>query len=115
VVEHVSDLGLFARRTAEMVKPGGLLVAATINRTLKSFALAIVAAEYVLGWLPRGTHRWEKLVTPDELERALEGGGLRALAGSGVLYNPLAGAWQLSDDMDVNYMMVAERPAADAR
>jgi 2-polyprenyl-6-hydroxyphenyl methylase / 3-demethylubiquinone-9 3-methyltransferase len=115
VVEHVSDLGLFARRAAEMVKPGGLLVAATINRTLKSFALAVVAAEYVLGWLPRGTHRWEKLVTPDELERALEGGGLRALAGTGVLYNPLAGTWQLSDDMDVNYMMVAERPAADAR
>jgi 2-polyprenyl-6-hydroxyphenyl methylase / 3-demethylubiquinone-9 3-methyltransferase len=115
VVEHVADLGLFARRAAEMVKPGGLLVAATINRTLKSFALAIVAAEYVLGWLPRGTHRWEKLVTPDELERALEGGGLRALAGTGVLYNPLAGAWQLSDDMDVNYMMVAERPTADAR
>jgi 2-polyprenyl-6-hydroxyphenyl methylase / 3-demethylubiquinone-9 3-methyltransferase len=115
VVEHVADLGLFARRSAEMVKPGGLLVAATINRTLKSFALAIVAAEYVLGWLPRGTHRWEKLVTPDELERALESGGLRALAGSGVLYNPLAGAWQLSDDMEVNYMMVAERPAADAR
>src|SRR5262245_47628239 len=114
VVEHVSDLGLFARRAAEMVKPGGLLVAATINRTLKSFALAIVAAEYVLGWLPRGTHRWEKLVTPDELERALEGGGLRALAGAGVLYNPLAGAWQLSDDMDVNYMMVAARPAPDA-
>jgi 2-polyprenyl-6-hydroxyphenyl methylase/3-demethylubiquinone-9 3-methyltransferase len=115
VVEHVADLGLFARRAAEMVKPGGLLIAATINRTLKSFALAIVAAEYVLGWLPRGTHRWDKLVTPDELERALEGGGLRALAGTGVLYNPLAGAWQLSDDMDVNYMMVAERPAVDAR
>jgi 2-polyprenyl-6-hydroxyphenyl methylase/3-demethylubiquinone-9 3-methyltransferase len=115
VVEHVADLGLFARRAAEMVKPGGLLIAATINRTLKSFALAIVAAEYVLGWLPRGTHRWDKLVTPDELERALEGGGLRALAGTGVLYNPLAGAWQLSDDMDVNYMMVVERPAVDAR
>jgi 2-polyprenyl-6-hydroxyphenyl methylase / 3-demethylubiquinone-9 3-methyltransferase len=114
VVEHVADLGLFVRRAGEMVKPGGLMVAATINRTLKSFALAIVAAEYVLGWLPRGTHRWEKLVTPEELERAMEGGGLRAMAGAGVIYNPLAGAWQLSDDMDVNYMMVAERPAQDA-
>jgi 2-polyprenyl-6-hydroxyphenyl methylase/3-demethylubiquinone-9 3-methyltransferase len=111
VVEHVADLGLFVRRAAEMVQPGGLMIAATINRTAKSFALVIVAAEYLLGWLPRGTHRWDKLVAPDELERAMEGGGLRALDGAGVIYNPLADAWQLSDDMDVNYMMVAERPA----
>ena len=114
VVEHVADRGLFVRRAAEMVKPGGLMIAATINRTLKSFALAIVAAEYVLGWLPRGTHRWDKLVTPDELERAMEAGGLHAVDGTGVIYNPLADRWQLSGDMDVNYMMTAERPAQDS-
>src|SRR4029077_12633980 len=71
VVEHVADLGLFVERCAEMVKPGGLMITATLNRTLKSFALAIVGAEYVLRWLPRGTHRWDKFVTPNELEAAL--------------------------------------------
>jgi 2-polyprenyl-6-hydroxyphenyl methylase / 3-demethylubiquinone-9 3-methyltransferase len=111
VVEHVADRDLFVRRAAEMVKPGGLMIAATINRTMKSFALAIVAAEYVLGWLPRGTHQWDKLVTPEELERAMEGGNLRATHGTGVMFNPLADEWRLSDDMDVNYMMTAERPA----
>ena len=111
VVEHVADRDLFVRRAAEMVKPGGLMIAATINRTMKSFALAIVAAEYVLGWLPRGTHQWDKLVTPEELERAMEGGGLHAIGGTGVMFNPLADEWRLSDDMDVNYMMTAERPA----
>lgn len=111
VVEHVADLDLFVRRAAEMVRPGGLMIAATINRTLKSFTLAIVAAEYVLGWLPRGTHRWDKLVTPAELERAFEGGGLRATGGTGVVYDPLRGEWRRADDMDVNYMMTAARPA----
>src|SRR6185295_14590029 len=72
VVEHVADMKLFVARCAEMVKPGGLMIAATINRTLKSFALAIVGAEYVLRWLPRGTHQWDKFVTPDELEIAME-------------------------------------------
>jgi 2-polyprenyl-6-hydroxyphenyl methylase/3-demethylubiquinone-9 3-methyltransferase len=110
VVEHVADRDLFVRRAAEMVQPGGLMLAATINRTLKSFALAIVAAEYVLGWLPRGTHRWDKLVTPEELERAMEAGGLQPVDGTGVMYDPFAGLWRRSDDMDVNYMMVAERP-----
>ena len=72
VVEHVADVALFVERCAEMVKPGGLMIAATLNRTLKSFALAIVGAEYVLRWLPRGTHQWDKFVTPNELEIALE-------------------------------------------
>ncbi|MBX6425802.1 MAG: bifunctional 2-polyprenyl-6-hydroxyphenol methylase/3-demethylubiquinol 3-O-methyltransferase UbiG [Variibacter sp.] len=111
VVEHVTDLDLFIHRAAATVKPGGLMIAATINRTLKSFALAIVAAEYVLGWVPRGTHRWDRLVTPDELERAFEGGGLETIDGVGVVFDPFAGAWRRSDDMDVNYMMAARRPA----
>jgi 2-polyprenyl-6-hydroxyphenyl methylase/3-demethylubiquinone-9 3-methyltransferase len=112
VVEHVADVDLFVRRCAEMVKPGGLMIAATINRTLKSFALAIVGAEYVLRWLPRGTHRWDKFVTPDELEAAMRAAGLRAIDESGVIYNLLADRWQLSSDMDVNYMLTAEKPAA---
>src|SRR5436305_3983992 len=109
VVEHVADLSLFVRRCAEMVKPGGLMIAATLNRTFKSFALAIVGAEYVLRWLPRGTHRWDKFVTPDELEIALELGGLRVIEQTGVIYNLLADRWRLSRDLDVNYMVLAER------
>jgi 2-polyprenyl-6-hydroxyphenyl methylase / 3-demethylubiquinone-9 3-methyltransferase len=112
VVEHVADVGLFVRRAAEMVRPGGLMVAATINRTMKSFALAIVAAEYILGWLPRGTHSWDKLVTPDELDGAMAQGGLDVTHSTGVIYDLFADAWRLSDDMDVNYMMAAVRPAA---
>lgn len=111
VVEHVADVGLFMNRCAEMVKPGGLMVTATLNRTLKSFALAIVGAEYVLRWLPRGTHQWDKFVTPEELENALERGRLRRVGETGVIYNLLADKWQLSSDMDVNYMVTAEKPA----
>jgi 2-polyprenyl-6-hydroxyphenyl methylase/3-demethylubiquinone-9 3-methyltransferase len=110
VVEHVADLGLFVKRCAEMVKPGGLMVVATLNRTLKSFAFAIVGAEYVLRWLPRGTHQWDKFVTPDELEDTLAASGLTVIEDAGVIYNLFADRWQLSDDMDVNYMLVAEKP-----
>jgi 2-polyprenyl-6-hydroxyphenyl methylase/3-demethylubiquinone-9 3-methyltransferase len=109
VVEHVIDVGAFVATCASMVKPGGLMIAATLNRTLKSFALAIVGAEYVLRWLPRGTHQWDKFVTPDELERAFEHAGLQVIGERGVIYNPFADRWQLSSDMDVNYMLVAER------
>ncbi|HVG50963.1 MAG TPA: bifunctional 2-polyprenyl-6-hydroxyphenol methylase/3-demethylubiquinol 3-O-methyltransferase UbiG [Xanthobacteraceae bacterium] len=109
VVEHVADVELFIKRCAEMVKPGGLMIVATLNRTLKSFALAIVGAEYVLGWLPRGTHQWDKFVTPNELEIALELAGLRLTGETGVMYNLLADRWQITSDMDVNYMVTAER------
>ncbi len=111
VVEHVADLAAFVRCCAGMVVPGGLMVTATLNRTLKSFALAIVGAEYVLRWLPRGTHRWDKFVTPNELEAVLERGGLRVFDQRGVVYNILLDTWQLADDMDVNYMMSARRSA----
>jgi len=109
VVEHVADVGLFVARCAAMVKPDGFIVVATINRTLKSFALAIVGAEYVLRWLPRGTHRWERFVTPGELGIAFEKAGLRVAGTAGVVYRPLADRWQLSSDTDVNYMMTAEK------
>ena len=111
VVEHVTDLGLFVKQCAELVKPGGMLIAATINRTLKSFALAIIGAEYVLRWLPRGTHRWDKFVTPNELTAALERGGLCVVDETGVIYNPLADRWQAASDMDVNYLMAAQKPS----
>ena len=111
VVEHVADLSLFVAQCAQLVKQGGILVVATINRTLKSFALAIVGAEYLLRWLPRGTHRWDKLVTPEELAAAIEEGGLIVSQQTGVIYNLLADRWQLSSDMDVNYMMSAQKPS----
>ena len=111
VVEHVADVNLFVELTGAMVKPGGLMIAATLNRTIKSFALAIVGAEYVLRWLPRGTHQWDKFVTPNELEIALDRAGLSLLDETGVVYNPLADRWRLGADMDVNYMVAAERPA----
>jgi 2-polyprenyl-6-hydroxyphenyl methylase / 3-demethylubiquinone-9 3-methyltransferase len=113
VVEHVADVGLFVRCCSEMVKPGGLMIAATLNRTLKSFALAIVGAEYVLRWLPRGTHRWDKFVLPGELEGAMARAGLRVIDATGIIYNPLVDQWRLSADMDVNYMLTAEKPQAD--
>jgi 2-polyprenyl-6-hydroxyphenyl methylase / 3-demethylubiquinone-9 3-methyltransferase len=112
VVEHVTDVGAFIAHTAALVKPGGLLFVATLNRTAKSFALAIVGAEYILRWLPRGTHRWDKFVTPDELAVAIEGGGLRVAGETGVVYNLLSDRWQLSRDTDVNYMVVAEKPTS---
>jgi 2-polyprenyl-6-hydroxyphenyl methylase/3-demethylubiquinone-9 3-methyltransferase len=113
VVEHVADVGLFVRCCADMTKPGGLMVAATLNRTLKSFALAIVGAEYVLRWLPRGTHRWDKFVAPSELESAMVRAGLRVIGETGIIYNPLTDQWRLSSDMDVNYMLAAGKARAD--
>jgi 2-polyprenyl-6-hydroxyphenyl methylase/3-demethylubiquinone-9 3-methyltransferase len=110
VVEHVADLDLFIRCTAEAVKPGGLLVVTTINRTLKSFALAIVGAEYVLRWLPVGTHRWDKFVTPEELDAAIKPTGLEVVEENGIMYDLLHDRWSASSDMDVNYMIAAERP-----
>jgi 2-polyprenyl-6-hydroxyphenyl methylase/3-demethylubiquinone-9 3-methyltransferase len=109
IIEHVADVELFVSRCAQMVKPGGFLIIATLNRTLKSFALAIVGAEYVLGWLPRGTHKWDKFVTPNEAEIALEMAEMRVSDETGVMYHLLADRWQLTSDMDVNYMVLAER------
>jgi 2-polyprenyl-6-hydroxyphenyl methylase/3-demethylubiquinone-9 3-methyltransferase len=108
VVEHVVDVGAFLDRCALLMKPGGLMVVSTLNRNWKSFALGIVAAEYVLRWLPRGTHQWDKFVTPEELTQYLSRNKLTITEQSGVTYNPLADRWGLSPDMDVNYMVIAE-------
>jgi 2-polyprenyl-6-hydroxyphenyl methylase/3-demethylubiquinone-9 3-methyltransferase len=109
VVEHVVDPGAFVATVCSLVKPGGLFFAATLNRTLKSFALAIVGAEYVLRWVPPGTHQWEKFVAPGELEDWISAAGLEVFALTGVSYNPLRDAWSTSRDMDVNYMLAARR------
>ncbi|MEP9354008.1 bifunctional 2-polyprenyl-6-hydroxyphenol methylase/3-demethylubiquinol 3-O-methyltransferase UbiG [Xanthobacter sp. KR7-65] len=109
VVEHVADVGLFVRTASELVAEGGVLVLSTLNRTPKSFALAIVGAEYVLRWLPRGTHHWEKFITPDELEATLAPTGFCVCEKVGMAYNPLSGEFRLSSDLSVNYFMVAAR------
>lgn len=110
VVEHVADVEAFVASCCAAVRPGGLLVMATLNRTLKSYALAIVGAEYVLRWLPRGTHDWNKFVTPEELGGAIARNGLELGEGVGVVYNPVSDRWSASRDMDVNYMLAASRP-----
>jgi 2-polyprenyl-6-hydroxyphenyl methylase/3-demethylubiquinone-9 3-methyltransferase len=109
VVEHVADVRAFVSACCAALHPGGLLVMATINRTLRAFALAIVGAEYVLGWLPKGTHQWDKFVTPDELTDALETSGLAVSDTRGVIYNPLNDQWSLARDTAVNYMVAAAR------
>ncbi len=110
VVEHVPDVPEFTKVAASLVRPGGLMLLSTINRTLKSYALAIVGAEYVMRWLPIGTHRWDRFVTPDELASACKGAGLIETSRKGMVFNPLAGSWKLSRDTDVNYLMAAARP-----
>lgn len=111
VVEHVPDVGAFVASCAGLVRPGGLLVLSTINRTAKAYALAIVAAEYVLGWLPRGTHQWERFVTPDELAGHVTAAGLSAPRFSGFTYDLFRDRWSLSPDTDVNYLAAASKPA----
>ena len=108
VVEHVSDAGVFISRCAAMLKPGGLMVLSTLNRNWKSFALAIVGAEYILRWLPRGTHQWDKFVTPDELAKYLLDNRLVITEQTGVVYSPFSDKWSLSSDTDVNYMVIVE-------
>ena len=111
IVEHVSDVDLFLTSCARMVKPGGLLFVATINRTFKALTFAIVGAEYVLGWLPKGTHQYARLVRPEELAGPVERAGLSMIDETGVVYHPLADAWRRSRDLDVNYMVLARRPS----
>jgi 2-polyprenyl-6-hydroxyphenyl methylase/3-demethylubiquinone-9 3-methyltransferase len=109
VVEHVADQAGFLTACAALVRPGGGLVLATLNRTFRAFALGIVAAEYVLRWLPRGTHTWSRFLRPSEAARPLRRAGLRIENLSGVVYEPLRDRFRLSDDTAVNYMLFATR------
>jgi len=109
VVEHVADVTAYLQACASLVKPGGLTFVATLNKTLKSLALAKIGAEYVLGWLPRGTHDWNRFIPPAELKKSLERAGLNILKTQGVSFYPLSWDWRLSSDVDVIYMVVARR------
>jgi 2-polyprenyl-6-hydroxyphenyl methylase/3-demethylubiquinone-9 3-methyltransferase len=114
VVEHVADRDAFVAACGALLKPGGLLVLATINRTPKAYALVILGAERVLRWLPRGTHRYEMLVRPAELEAAQQAAGLAVLDRTGVTYDLLADRFRLCDDLGANYMMASAKPAPAA-
>jgi 2-polyprenyl-6-hydroxyphenyl methylase/3-demethylubiquinone-9 3-methyltransferase len=112
VVEHVDNVPLYMKSCADLVAPGGLLFSATINRTARALAFAKFGAEYVLRWLPRGTHDWNRFLTPDELKSLITRNGLRITDETGVVFHPLADEWRKSRDMGINYMILAERPAA---
>jgi len=109
VVEHVPDVPAFIKSVAPLVKPGGVMILSTLNRTLKAYALAIVGAEYILRWLPVGTHQWERFVKPEELALALSAAGLKLTGTEGLIYDPFADEWRLSPDTDVNYFASATR------
>jgi 2-polyprenyl-6-hydroxyphenyl methylase/3-demethylubiquinone-9 3-methyltransferase len=111
VVEHVDNVPLYLKSCAQLVAPGGLLFTASINRTPRAFALAIVGAEYVLRWLPRGTHDYRKFLTPEEIAALLRRNGLKVTEKVGVVFHPLADEWRQSRDTGVNYMVLAEKPA----
>lgn len=110
VVEHVADRAGFMALAAGMVRPGGLLIAATLNRTVKALALAVIGAEYLLRWLPRGTHDWRKFVRPSELAAELRAAGLVVSDIAGITYHPATGSWSRGHDVGVNYLMTALRP-----
>src|SRR5207248_1488082 len=107
IVEHVADLGAFCEAASAVLRPGGAFIAATLNRTAKAFLFAVLGAEYVLRWLPRGTHDWRKFVRPSELAAALRPKGLRLVEATGIAYDPLSKGWRETADLEVNYMIYA--------
>ncbi len=109
VIEHVADRAQFLRDCTRMVAPGGMMIVATLNRTVKALALAVVGAEHVLRWLPVGTHDWRKFVRPEELRTWLDGEHVEVEGPFGVSFSPLTGRWSQSGDTDVNYMMTVTR------
>src|SRR5258708_806296 len=110
IVEHVADPALFLAAAARLVRPGGAFIAATLNRTPTAFVFGILGAEYLLRWLPRGTHQWRKFLRPSEVAAGLRPHGLTVKDISGLSYSPLAGRWTLSHDLDVNYLLFAAKP-----
>ena len=115
VVEHVPDPLTYLTACQQLLKPGGLMVCSTINRNAKSFAMAIVGAEYVMRWLPKGTHEWKKFITPDELYDLLRQAGLDPVDRKGFVFNPVTWSWAISDrDLSVNYVTSSLKPAASS-
>ena len=112
VIEHVADPQAYLKDCTRLLAPGGLMIVATLNRTLKAFALAKVGAEYVLRWVPAGTHDWSRFLKPDELRSFLDGEAVTVDGPFGVVFDPFSGRWSQSHDTDVNYMMTVVRPAA---
>ncbi|MGJ8529977.1 bifunctional 2-polyprenyl-6-hydroxyphenol methylase/3-demethylubiquinol 3-O-methyltransferase UbiG [Maritalea sp.] len=109
VIEHVNDIQLYLESCAALVKPGGIMFVATINRTFKAYALAIVGAEHILRWLPKGTHTYDKFVTPEEITSILKRNQMSIMERTGVSYHPLEDKWKRSKDLSVNYMLLAEK------
>jgi 2-polyprenyl-6-hydroxyphenyl methylase / 3-demethylubiquinone-9 3-methyltransferase len=109
IVEHVADPAILFGSVGVLVQPAGAFVGATLNRTVRSFGLAILGAEYLFGWLPRGTHDWRKFMRPSEFVLGLRRNGLQVVHLTGVSYDPLRGEWSVSRDLSVNYMLVAVR------
>ncbi len=112
VIEHVADAGAYLRDCARLLAPGGLMIVATLNRTLRSLAFAKIGAEYVLGWLPKGAHDWRKFLKPEEIADFLAGEAFIVDGPFGVAYDPLADRWSRSQDCGINYMMTVAAPAA---
>jgi len=112
VIEHVAEPGQYLRDCTDLIKPGGLMIVATLNRTIKALALAKIGAEYILRWLPPETHDWRKFLKPDEIRGFLDGEPVEVDGPFGVVFNPLSGRWTRSADADINYMMTVARPAA---
>jgi 2-polyprenyl-6-hydroxyphenyl methylase/3-demethylubiquinone-9 3-methyltransferase len=111
VVEHVADPLSYLTACQKLLKPGGLMVASTINRNPKSFMVAIVGAEHVMRWLPKGTHEWSKFITPDELEKLVTDAGLRMVDKQGFVFNPVLWSWSISSrDLSVNYVTASVKP-----
>lgn len=111
VIEHVADPAAYLAACHDLLKPGGLMVTSTINRNPKSWAVAIVGAEHIMRWLPKGTHDWAKFITPDELGKLIEGAALRLEDKKGFVFNPLTWRWSISDrDLSVNYVTACTRP-----
>lgn len=116
IIEHVADISLFYNAISHLIKPGGLLIISTLNRTAKSYTLGIIGAEHILRWLPRGTHSWSKFIKPSEMARELRGRGLTIIDTMGISFSPLNWKFSLNaKDLDVNYLMVAHKPAAPTK
>ncbi|MCH2249037.1 MAG: bifunctional 2-polyprenyl-6-hydroxyphenol methylase/3-demethylubiquinol 3-O-methyltransferase UbiG [Cognatishimia sp.] len=112
VVEHVADPQEFLTCCQTLLKPGGIMICSTLNRNPKSFVMGIIGAEYVMRWLPKGTHEWSKFITPDELYDFLEKGGLTPVDRKGFVFNPITWGWSISDrDLSVNYVTTSQKPA----